>query len=54
MKLAFNLKGTINLFSSCSSVEYLFHKNDQGLAVVFPFLRQLALVGILVAANIDG
>lgn len=34
--------------------EYLFHKNDQGLAVVLPLLGQLTLVGIFVTANIDG
>lgn len=34
--------------------EYLFHENNQGLAVVLPFLWQLTFVGILVTANIDG
>lgn len=34
--------------------DYLFHKHNQGLAVVLPLLGQLALVGILVTANIDG
>lgn len=39
---------------SSTSAEYLFHENNQGLAVVFPLFGQLALVGILVTANIDG
>lgn len=54
LKLPFNLKGAIKLFSSRSSIKYLFHKNNQGLAVVFPFFGQLALVGILVTADVDG
>lgn len=33
---------------------YLLHEHDQGLPVVLPLLRQLALVRELVAAHVDG
>lgn len=39
---------------SYDALEYLLHENDEGLPVVFPLLRQLALVGILVTAHVDG